>query len=233
MGAKLCRNEKPALGRRPPAEQLFKALRESGRASYKGHFAQSFMSPEPAGAPAEPPPSNPPATGRREFMKSAACVAVGGACVAAPVIAGVTVLLGPLRRPAPDGSWVQLTKLDLLPADSPPRLFQVFVERTDAWTRHQRSAVGSVFLERVGERDVRAFNASCPHLGCAVYWQDTERNYYCPCHKSSFTKDGVIVPPSPSARPLDTLLVEIRGENEVWVKFQDFKAGIAQKIPVA
>ena len=31
----------------------------------------------------------------------------------------------------------------------------------------------------------------------------------------------------------DTLLVEIRGEDEVWVKFQDFKAGIADKIPVA
>jgi Rieske Fe-S protein len=166
-------------------------------------------------------------------MKSAACVAVGGACVAAPVIAGVTVLLGPLRRPAPDGSWVQLTKLDLLPAGSPPRLFQVFVERTDAWTRHARSAVGAVFLERVGEREVRAFNAACPHLGCSVDWRGESKKYYCPCHDSSFTQKGDIVQPSPAARPLDTLLVEIRGRDEVWVRFQDFKAGVKEKIPVA
>ena len=166
-------------------------------------------------------------------MKSAACVAVGGACVAAPVIAGITVLLGPLRRPAPDGSWVQLTKLDLLPPGSPPRLFQVFVERTDAWTRHARSAVGAVFLERVGEREVRAFNASCPHLGCSVDWRGDSKKYYCPCHDSSFTQKGDIIQPSPAARPLDTLLVEIRGNNEVWVRFQDFKAGVKEKIPVA
>ena len=142
------------------------------------------------------------------------------------------MLLGPLSKPAADGSWVQLTKLDLLPVGSAPRLFQVFVERTDAWTRHGRSAVGSVYLERVAENDVRAFSTACPHLGCSVVWQDTQRNYFCPCHDSAFTKEGEVIQPSPAARPLDTLLVEVRNENEVWVRFQDFKAGIKEKIPV-
>ena len=186
--------------------------------------------------PATPPTSAAPAApdaNRRDFLKSAACCAIGGLCVLAPAAAGVVVLLGPLRKPASDGSWVQLAKLESLPIGSAPRLFQVFVERTDAWTRHPRSAVGSVFLERLDETTVRAFNSSCPHLGCAVTWEKTKANYYCPCHDSSFARSGAVMGNSPSARSLDTLTVEIRGEGEVWVRFQDFKAGVKEKIPVA
>ena len=194
--------------------------------------------PAPPGAPVPPVVGGPPEEGgRREFLKSAACCVVGGLCVLAPVAAGVVVLLGPLRKPRSDGSWVMLTKLDALPAGGAPRLFQVFVERTDAWTRHARSAVGSVFLERLDETTVRAFNSSCPHLGCAVTWRKAEANYYCPCHDSSFARSGAVMGSSPSARGLDTLDVEIRGEDEgedeVWVRFQDFKAGVKEKIPVA
>ena len=191
------------------------------------------MPSEPAGS-IPPQPSNdppPPGTDRREFVKSAACLALGGACVLPALAVGVTVLIAPLRKPSQEGTWVRLAKLDVIPVGSPPRLFQVLIERTDAWTRHAQSAVGSVFVERLGERDVRAFHASCPHLGCAVQWQGDR--YFCPCHDSAFTKDGTVVQPSPSARSLDTLLVEIRGDNEVWVRFQDFKAGIKEKIPVA
>ena len=187
------------------------------------------MSQEPV--PSENTPV--PAGDRREFLKSAACVALGGACVLVPVVAGVTVLIGPLRRPAPDGSWVELTKLDALAVGAPPRLFQVLVERTDAWTRHARNAVGAVFLERMDERTVRAFQSACPHLGCAVEWRTEQKQFFCPCHNSAFSHDGAIINPSPSARGLDTLDVAIHDDGGVWVKFQDFKAGVKEKLPVA
>ncbi len=184
----------------------------------------------------ETPPEKtqpPDSCDRREFLKAAACTALGGVCVLAPLAAGVTVLLGPLRSAAPDGSWVQLSKLDALPVGAGPRLFQVFIERTDAWTRHARNAVGTVFLERLDERTVRAFQSACPHLGCAVEWQRDKTQYFCPCHNSTFTAAGGIIAPSPSARGLDSLEVEIRDGGEVWVKFQDFKAGVKEKLPVA
>jgi menaquinol-cytochrome c reductase iron-sulfur subunit len=170
---------------------------------------------------------------RREFLKSAACCVLGGICAAAPVVAGVVVMLGPLRKNAQDGTWVKLTSLESLPKAGGPQLYEIHVERTDAWTRHARSAVGSVFLERLDDNSVRAFNSSCPHLGCAVKWQGDQARYYCPCHDSSFAKDGEVISPSASARALDTLKVEIRGAGEVWVRFQDFKAGIREKVPVA
>ena len=189
----------------------------------------SHDSPNP---PAETPP---PASGdRREFLKSAACVALGGACVLVPLAAGVTVLLGPLRTAPPDGgAWVNLTKIEALPIGAAPRLFQVFVERTDAWTRHGRSAVGAVFLERLDDTTVRAFQAACPHLGCSVEWRKEKKHFFCPCHNSAFSHDGEISGPSPAARGLDTLAVEIRDEGEVWVKFQTFKAGVKEKLAVA
>ncbi len=175
----------------------------------------------------------PPPVDRREFLKGAACVALGGACALAPAAAGVYVLVAPLRQKAGDGAWVQLTRLEALTTGGEPRLFQVFIERTDAWTRHARSAVGAVFLQRLDETKVRAFQSACPHLGCAVEWRNEMKKYFCPCHNSSFTVDGGIVDPSPAARGLDTLAVEIRGDGEVWVRFQDFKAGVKEKEPVA
>lgn len=151
----------------------------------------------------------------------------------APAAAGVFVMVGPLRQKVGDGSWVKLTTLNALPLGEGPRLFQVFVERTDAWTRHSGSAVGAVYLERLEEATVRAFQAACPHLGCAVEWRKEMKKFYCPCHNSSFTAAGGIIPPSPAARGLDTLSVEIREGSEVWVRFQDFKAGVKEKQPVA
>ena len=183
--------------------------------------------------PVLPEATHPPESDRREFLKSAACVALGGACLLVPAAAGVTVLLGPLRRPAADGSWVQLTKIDALKVGGAPRLFQVFVERTDAWTRHARNAVGSVYIERLDADKVRAFQAACPHLGCAVEWRGAKKQFFCPCHNSGFTRDGAIIPPSPSARGLDVLDVAIHEDGSVWVKFQDFKAGVKEKLPVA
>lgn len=33
----------------------------------------------------------------------------------------------------------------------------------------------------------------CPHLGCALKWNPTERTWDCPCHGSRFTSDGKLI----------------------------------------
>jgi Rieske Fe-S protein len=58
-------------------------------------------------------------------------------------------------------------------------------------------------------------------------------HFHCPCHDSSFAPDGKILDPkSPSPRSLDELAVEIRKEAEIWVTFQNYRAGVHEKIPV-
>jgi menaquinol-cytochrome c reductase iron-sulfur subunit len=129
---------------------------------------------------------------------------------------------------------VKLTQLSALPPDGIPRLFQVVTERRDAWTKVPANAIGAVFLRRVGENEVVAFHAACPHLGCAVEFRAERDVFYCPCHDSEFAKEnGAVRGQSPSRRGLDTLRVEIRDGDDVWVHFENFKAGIAEKISLA
>ena len=177
-----------------------------------------------------PPPSD--ATPRREFLKAAACVALGACAVAVPVGAAVVVLARPLKSrgvPLP----VKIALLDALPLNGPPRFFQVVTERRDAWTKFPANAIGAVFLRRIGAEEVVAFNASCPHLGCAVEFRKEREAFFCPCHNSDFAKTGEVRGPSPSRRGLDTLRVEIREGGEVWVYFENFKTGIAEKVSTA
>ncbi|MFC6728246.1 FAD-dependent oxidoreductase [Natronoarchaeum mannanilyticum] len=40
---------------------------------------------------------------------------------------------------------------------------------------------------------VHAVDATCPHMGCLVTWNDAERSWDCPCHGSRFDYDGEIL----------------------------------------
>ena len=182
----------------------------------------------------DPEPSKPTADApieRREFLKTAACTVLGGCCFAAPIVAGVAVITAPLRQKGPPVD-VKHATLDALPIGGAPKLFQIITDRRDAWTQFPKQAIGSVFLLRTGETEIVAFHSACPHLGCAVEFHEDKAGFYCPCHDSSFAKSGALVGKSPSLRGLDTLEVELRG-REVWVKFQNFKAGIREKVAVS
>jgi Rieske Fe-S protein len=170
---------------------------------------------------------------RRDFLRKAATVAVTGAAVLPPVAGGIIVALDPLRRAVRSSDFVRVTTLDALPADGAPRKFTVFAARTDAWTRYTETPVGAVYLRRTGDTRVEALHSTCPHAGCPVDYLNDEGHFFCPCHASSFSLDGTVKSKtSPAARPLDSLAVEIRNENEVWVKFQNFLTGTSEKIPV-
>lgn len=49
-----------------------------------------------------------------------------------------------------------------------------------------RAGLRRVAVYREGEGDLVAFNARCPHLGCAVRWSPQEKSWDCPCHGSRF-----------------------------------------------
>jgi len=173
-----------------------------------------------------------PPVGRRNFFKSFLATIIGGLLGVVPVVAGLRVFLDPLRRKAAASSAVRITGLEALPDDSIPRKFPVLANRVDAWNKFTQIPIGAVYLRRTGNQ-VQALNAVCPHAGCNVDFLQERSVYLCPCHNSTFTVAGRIGDPSsPAARGLDALDVEIRG-NEIWVKFQNFEAGKARKIPLA
>jgi Rieske Fe-S protein len=46
---------------------------------------------------------------------------------------------------------------------------------------------------RDGTGQLHVLSAVCPHLGCAVAWNDAEKNWDCPCHGSRFCADGSLI----------------------------------------
>lgn len=183
---------------------------------------------------------------RRSFLVRLTAWVVGGLIVLFPFLAGLGVVFDPLRRrqagatgdELPEGArLVRIGPLDMLPADGVPHQFTVTADTIDAWTRSPAQRIGSLFLTRTDDADgphVTALSATCPHLGCVVDYQPAASEFQCPCHEAFFTKDGALVS-GPSPRGLDPLPVEIldrHGGQEIWVAYERFRMGVAERIPV-
>ena len=59
----------------------------------------------------------------------------------------------------------------------------------------------------------------CPHLGCTIPWrpdfefQGVKGWFRCPCHGSTYTKDGGIIVFGPAPRPMDVFPLEVTGDG--------------------
>jgi Rieske Fe-S protein len=148
------------------------------------------------------------------------------------VAAGLASFLNPLRQKRQAGQFMRLATLEALPTDGTPLKATISMDRVDAWNRVANQPVGAVFLRRVGADEVRAIHVVCPHAGCFVTFDAEKRGFFCPCHNASFDIEGRRTDAvSSSPRDLDTLEVdpERLKQGEVWVKFQNFRTGTAEK----
>jgi menaquinol-cytochrome c reductase iron-sulfur subunit len=170
---------------------------------------------------------------RRGFLTKLLAISLGAFAYAVPVAAGVISFLNPWRQKSQAGRFLRLASLETLPEDGTPRKFPVVMDRVDAWNRFPKEPVGAVFLRRV-EGGVRALHVVCPHAGCFVGYDAEKKHYLCPCHNGEFALDGTrLGDNSPSPRDLDALDVEIRDDTEVWVKYENYRTGIPQKVAEA
>ncbi len=179
------------------------------------------------------PNSAPVQHDRRNFVQKAAALVVGGLITIVAPVAGLLTFLDPLRRKSDDRGMIRVASFTSLPENGTPRKLPVLAELVDAWNRTENVPVGSVYVQRTGDKTVRVLNAMCPHLGCSVAFSDARKGFFCPCHNSSFTVDGKLLDPkSPSPRAMDELDAEVRANGDVFVRFQNFRKGTADKIPV-
>jgi Rieske Fe-S protein len=188
-----------------------------------------------------------PPTNRRNWLVEGAALLFGGLVALIPVAIGLIPLLDPWRRkparPAAgksggDGKegYLRISSLEALPVGGTPQRFPVIADQIDAWNFTPNQPIGAVFLQRVGESEVRCFNATCPHAGCSVSCDG--QAFVCPCHNSSFNLDGTkrtseTGRENTSPRDMDTLEVdpEQLAANEVWVQFRNFYTGRHDKVP--
>ncbi len=178
-------------------------------------------------------PQETPKDSRRGFFTKLAAILAGAAAGAIPMIAGLGIVFDPLRRRAGGGSFFRVAQLGGLPEDGVPRRFTITADQVDAWNKYLNVPVGSVYLRRTPGNRIEALHATCPHAGCFIDYKSSTNSFLCPCHDSVFKLDGSLgSTASPSPRGMDSLEVEIRNEQEVWVKFQNFEPGKAEKVAV-
>ncbi len=73
----------------------------------------------------------------------------------------------------------------------------------------------SVFVVR-DQGGFYALSAVCTHLGCLSVWKPDERVIACPCHGSSFQKDGSVIA-GPAPRPLPWLKMWVSDDGSLLV----------------
>jgi menaquinol-cytochrome c reductase iron-sulfur subunit len=142
--------------------------------------------------------------------------------------------LGSAASAIGDGFLPLAIRVSSLPADGTPVAYKVQADKIDAWNGFRGVDIGTVWLRRISDTEVLALSSICPHLGCAVDFRTAKGDFFCPCHTSSFDLSGSRtnqIPPR-AMDQLDTLLKPETGD-QIWLRYQNFRAGTATKIPVS
>jgi menaquinol-cytochrome c reductase iron-sulfur subunit len=168
-------------------------------------------------------------TPRRGFLKTAT-VLVGGAIGAVLAVPIVRYVVFPVRRRTVLGTDAPVPVADetAVKPGAPPLRVQIRApEQRDAWSKVTDVPLGAAWLSRGDDGQVRALSATCPHLGCAVDFDPQAGHFRCPCHTSSFGKDGKRIS-GPAKRDMDPLPCTVQ-EGKVLVRFERFKQDIPER----
>ena len=198
-----------------------------------------------------------PVGARRNFFWALIAIVAGGIVGVVPLAVGLyTFLLTPFQKKQPPLNFQAdnnngaanneyfVAPLEAIPENGMPRRFEIVADRVDAWNFIPGQAIGAIFLSRqtaeAGRAEVVAFHATCPHAGCTVAFDIDSDAFLCPCHNSSFSKDGkkkdLAGRSNPSPRDLDKLQVnqeKLTSNGEVWVKYLNYYTGRKEMKPKA
>ena len=134
-------------------------------------------------------------TSRRTLLKALAGAAV--AMVVAPIAYAVGRFL--TARGSAQGAQSVTLRGDILPAAQAARLIELDGE--------------PVIIVREADHGLRAFTATCTHLGCTVSYAPELPGFACRCHGGRFDQNGVNVPGTRPPAPLTELTItEVGGD---------------------
>lgn len=61
---------------------------------------------------------------------------------------------------------------------------------------------------------IYALLAVCTHLGCTPVWFEADDRFQCPCHGSTFTREGINYE-GPAPRPLERLKIDLAEDGQI------------------
>lgn len=125
----------------------------------------------------------------------------------------------------------RVTTLNSLPDDGTPVDFPVLADKVDAWNRFTNTEIGRVWLRKMPNGQVLAWNARCPHVGGLIDYKPDAEEFVCPLHHSLFKTDGERIN-KVAPRAMDSLDVEIE-DGVVYVAYADFVLNTDSKEEIA
>jgi Rieske Fe-S protein len=145
---------------------------------------------------ADPPPAS--TTPRRKFLDWVLGTSVGALVVS--VLYPVTrYLIPPVAGESAAASVTLPFKPDELPANT-GKIFK-FGNRPG-------------LIVRTAENELRAYSATCTHLGCIVQYRTDLSHIWCACHNGHYDLNGRNIAGPPPA-PLEEYAVNVRGDQIV------------------
>lgn len=129
---------------------------------------------------------------------------LGAAIGAVLTAAGGSYFVSPAFK-KDDEDWIDIGSVDSLKPGAPIKVDFVARKR-DAWAVTEKRSSCWV-LAGEGSK-ITAFDPRCTHLGCPYRWEETKRQFLCPCHAAVFDDKGAVVS-GPPPRPLDQFPVKV------------------------
>jgi Rieske Fe-S protein len=173
------------------------------------------------------------ATHRRRFLGfcTEMLLALIGFLVAIPAVG---YFVGPLRRKSGvegnDTIFQDAGPLSDIPVRQ-WRLLSVEMVHQDGWKKTRVKHAIWVRRQDDSDKGITVLSSICPHLGCPINWHPDQSQFVCPCHGGIFNAEGEHTG-GPPPRAMDPLQFEVRA-GRLWVRWQDFKIGVAQRVPVS
>jgi menaquinol-cytochrome c reductase iron-sulfur subunit len=167
---------------------------------------------------------------RRGFLTFLTNLVLGavGLAVAVPAVVYLWAPLKRKRSAEGAGDFVDVGALaDLRPGEWALRTAETV--QADGWK--QTRVKHAVWVRREAGERVTVLSSICPHLGCPIGWQGDRSRFACPCHGGVFDPSGRQTA-GPPPRSMDPLEHEVRA-GRVWVRWQDFKIGVKDRVPVS
>ena len=160
---------------------------------------------------------------RRGFL-AIATMAIGGVIGAVMAIPLLRYLFYPVGRRVVSSAGEPIAVLDekaLAPGGQPVRVQVVASNIRNAWAVADNVPLGSAWLRKKENGEIEALSAVCPHLGCAIDFDQNASTYKCPCHKSAFAMDGSKMS-GPAKRGLDPLPTTVDGGKIkiTWIRYR-------------
>lgn len=124
--------------------------------------------------------------------------------------------------------------LFLIPQRLAPRTRRIFAGQLDEFQVGTLKTLldlqGNEILIKRDAKQLRAFNSTCPHLGCRVQWESDRKRFFCPCHNGVFDENGVAIegPPAAAGQSLAKLPLQVDPRSGVvYLEVKDVRKRLA------